>query len=208
VVADLPALVAACFLVALSPGPGTALVLRQAVRGGRRAALATVAGMELGVLCWAVAAALGLSVLVTASEVAYHALRVAGAVVLLWLGAKTLFGRGGDAPGETAAPAREFRAGLLVNVANPKLGVFAVSFLPQFVPAGGAGESLLLLVAVIWVAVIWVAVDTLWYLILVGLLHSVSGLLGGPRVRTGLEKLSGGVLLALGVRLVLDADRS
>src|SRR4051812_32609770 len=102
---NLAALVAASFLIALSPGPGTALVLRQSVRG-RRSALATVAGMEVAVACWAVAAALGLSVLLTASEVAFHVLRVTGALFLVYLGVKTLLSarRGAVA---TAGPVEE-----------------------------------------------------------------------------------------------------
>lgn len=191
------AFVAASFLIALSPGPGTAVVLRQSVHG-RRAALATVFGMEVGVACWAVAAALGVSVLLTASEIAYHALRIGGAVFLIYLGVKALISR--TLTAEEPPPASHaFRSGLVVNLANPKLGVFAISFLPQFVPAGEAGQGVLLVLAVAWVLV-----DTGYYLVVVTVLHTVRGWLGRPRVRTALEKLSGGVLLALGVRLVLD----
>ncbi|MCG8924325.1 LysE family translocator [Lentzea sp. CC55] len=194
---DIVAFVAASFLIALSPGPGTAVVLRQSVHG-RKAALATVFGMEVGVACWAVAAALGMSVLLTASEIAYHGLRIAGAVFLVHLGVKALISR--SLPGAAPPPAsRAFRSGLVVNLANPKLGVFAISFLPQFVPAGEAGQGVLLPLAVGWVLI-----DTVWYLVIVAVLHTVRGWLGRPRVRPALEKLSGCVLLALGVRLVLD----
>ncbi|ANZ36670.1 hypothetical protein BBK82_11930 [Lentzea guizhouensis] len=193
---NIVAFVTASFLIALSPGPGTAMVLRQSVHG-RRAALATVFGMEVGVACWAVAAALGLSVLLTASEIAYHALRIGGAVFLVYLGIKALISK--SLPGEAPPPSRAFRSGLVVNLANPKLGVFAISFLPQFVPAGEAGQGVLL-----FLAAFWVVIDTVWYLVIVTVLHTIRGWLGRPRVRTALEKLSGGVLLALGVRLVLD----
>ncbi|GLZ32794.1 threonine transporter RhtB [Lentzea sp. NBRC 105346] len=191
---NLAALIAASFLIALSPGPGTALVLRQSVHG-RRAALATVIGMEAGVACWAIAAALGLSVLLTASEVAYHALRIGGALFLVYLGVKALLSK----PHELTAPpaSSAFRSGLIVNLANPKLGVFAISFLPQFVPSDNT--SLLLLFAMVWVLV-----DTAWYLVVVGILHRIRAWLSRSRVRLALEKISGGVLLALGVRLVLD----
>ncbi len=195
---NLAALVVASFLIALSPGPGTALVLRQSVRG-RRSALATVAGMEVAVACWAVAAALGLSALLTASEVAFHTLRITGALFLVYLGVKALL----SARRDTAAPldepqAKAFRAGLVVNLANPKLGVFALSFLPQFVPADEAGKGLLLLFALVWVVI-----DTLWYLVVVSVLHRVRGWLARSKVRRALEAVSGGVLVALGVRLVL-----
>lgn len=195
-VENIVAFVAASFLIALSPGPGTAMVLRQSVHG-RKAALATVFGMEVAVACWAVAAALGLSVLLTASEIAFHTLRIAGAVFLIYLGVKALVSR--SLPGEAPPPGHAFRSGLIVNLANPKLGVFAISFLPQFVPAGEAGQGVLL-----FLAIGWVLIDTVWYLIIVTILHTIRGWLSRPRVRTVLEKLSGGVLLALGVRLVLD----
>lgn len=193
---NLAALIAASFLIALSPGPGTALVLRQSVHG-RRSALATVIGMEVGVACWAAAAALGLSVLLTASEVAYHALRIGGALFLIYLGVKALLSK--DHGLEAAPTNKAFRSGLIVNLANPKLGVFAISFLPQFVPAGSTGKGVLLLFAAVWVLV-----DTAWYLVVVGVLHRIRALLSRSRVRLALEKISGGVLLALGVRLVLD----
>lgn len=193
---NIVAFVAASFLIALSPGPGTAMVLRQSVHG-RKAALATVFGMEVAVACWAVAAALGLSVLLTASEIAFHTLRIAGAVFLIYLGVKALVSK--SLPGEAPPPGHAFRSGLIVNLANPKLGVFAISFLPQFVPAGEAGQGVLL-----FLAIGWVLIDTVWYLIIVTILHTIRGWLARPRIRTVLEKLSGGVLLALGVRLVLD----
>ncbi|MEV0680906.1 LysE family translocator [Actinosynnema sp. NPDC050436] len=193
---NLAAFVAASFLIALSPGPGTALVLRQSVRG-RAHALATVFGMELAVAVWAVAAALGLSVLLTASEVAYHALRITGAVFLVYLGVKAIRSAGRPLP-EAPPAGHAFRAGLVVNLANPKLGVFAISFLPQFLPADAGRGALLLF------ALVWVAVDTAWYLVVVGVLDRVRGWLVRARVRRVLERVSGGVLVALGLRLVLD----
>jgi threonine/homoserine/homoserine lactone efflux protein len=194
---NLAALVAAAFLIALSPGPGTALVLRQSVRG-RAAALATVVGMEVGVACWAVAAALGLSVLLTASEIAYHVLRITGAAFLVYLGVKAFLAA--NKPVEAPPPtSHAFRAGLVVNLANPKLGVFAISFLPQFLPPDSGGTGLLLLFALVWVLV-----DTAWYLVVVAVLDRVRRWLSRSRVRRTLERLSGGVLVALGLRLVFD----
>jgi threonine/homoserine/homoserine lactone efflux protein len=196
---DLAAFLFASFLLAIVPGQGTAVLLRQSIRGGRRGALATVAGLELGVLAWAIAAALGLSVLLLASEVAYQGLRVVGVVVLLWLGYKAL--RGGD-PAEVILEARpassSFRSGLLVNLANPKLAVFAISFLPQFVPASAGRHTLLLL------ALLWVIVDTVWYLLIVVVLGRIIEWLRRAEVRRRLERLSGVVLIGLGIRLALQ----
>lgn len=188
----------ASFTLAMVPGVGTAMLLRQSARGGRRAAVATVAGMEVGVAVWAVAAALGLSVLLVASEVAYQVMRVAGVVVLVGFGVKALLARGERE--DTVAPTSGsgFRAGLLVNLANPKLAVFAVSFLPQFV-APGAGRWVL-----VALAAAWVLVDTAWYLLILALLTRLTALLSRPRVRTALERVSGVALVGLGVKLAVD----
>jgi threonine/homoserine/homoserine lactone efflux protein len=192
--AGLAAFLLASFLLAIVPGVGTAMLVKQSLRGGRRAAFATVAGLQLGVAFWAVAAGLGLSVLLVASEVAYHALRVVGVGVLLWFGVRALFGK---RSGDDAAPSGGgFRAGLLVNLANPKLAVFAVSFLPQFV-SPGAGKHVLLALAALWVLV-----DTVWYLIIATLLTKVIGWL--KRHQHKLERLTGAVLIGLGIKLALD----
>ena len=192
-VAGLLAFLLASFLLAIVPGVGTAMLVKQSVRGGRRAAYVTVAGLEAGVAFWALAAGLGLSVLLVASEVAYQVLRITGVVVLLWFGMRALLGRHRD----TATPeGGGFRAGLLVNLANPKLAVFAISFLPQFVSPGARRWALVVL------AVVWVVVDTLWYLIIAGVITTVVGTL--RRHQRRLERISGAVLVGLGIKLALD----
>lgn len=193
---DLAAFLLASFLLAMVPGVGTAMLVRQSVRGGRRAALATVAGLEAGVAVWAAAAGLGLSVLLVASEVAYQVLRIAGVGVLLWFGVRALFGRHRE-PGEQGG--HGFRAGLLVNLANPKLAVFAISFLPQFVPPGAGHTALLALAA------LWVVIDTVWYLLIATLLARIAGLL---RRSSLVERLSGVALIGLGVRLAVESQGS
>lgn len=192
--AGLAAFLLASFLLAIVPGVGTAMLVKQSLRGGRRAAFATVAGLQLGVAFWAVAAGLGLSVLLVASEVAYHGLRIVGVAVLFWFGARALFSK----PTERAeaTPGGGFRSGLLVNLANPKLAVFAVSFLPQFV-APEAGQHVLLTLAALWVVV-----DTVWYLIIATLLTKIIGWL--RRHQHKLERLTGAVLIGLGIKLALD----
>lgn len=193
-VAAFAAFLLASVLLALVPGVGTAMLVKQSVRGGRRAALATVAGLQTGVAFWAAAAGLGLSVLLVASEVAYLVLRVVGVVVLLWFGVRALLSKPARHP--DATPGGGFRAGLLVNLANPKLAVFAVSFLPQFVAPDAGRWALLALAAV------WVLVDTVWYLIIAALLTRVIGWL--RRHQTSIERLSGAVFIGLGIRLALD----
>lgn len=195
------ALLLASLLLAMVPGVGTAMLLRQSVRGGRRGALATVAGMELGVAFWAAAAVLGLSVLLFASNLAYQGLRIAGVCVLLWFGVRALFGRHRT---ETELPeptiGSGFRAGFVTNLANPKLGVFAISFLPQFAAPGSPRWTLLVLAA------LWVAVDTVWYLGVVVALSRILRWLKRSEIRRRLERLSGAVLIALGIRLAVESS--
>lgn len=198
----------ACAVIAISPGPATALLVRQSVRGQRRTALATVLGIEAGVLFWAIAAAFGLSALLVASEVAYTALKVIGVCVLLWIGGQTLWSARKDRgnghresagprqlPLSPVRPAAGFRAGLMTNLANPKAAVFAISFLPQFVAPGAPVRSTLLLFAVVWVAV-----DLSWYLTFAMLLTRLSRWLVRPPVRRRLEQVSGTVLIGLGIK--------
>ncbi|GLZ41548.1 LysE family translocator [Actinokineospora sp. NBRC 105648] len=189
----------ASLVLAMVPGVGTAMLVRQSIRGGRRGALVTVAGMETGVAVWAVAAALGLSVLLVASAVAYQGLKIAGVAVLVWFGVKALFGKHDFT--EVAAPTAGsgYRAGLVVNLANPKLAVFAISFLPQFVEPGAPRWVLVAL------AGMWVLVDTLWYLVVIALLGRILGWLRKTTVRARLERVSGIVLIGLGIRLAVQA---
>lgn len=159
-----------------------------------------------------VAAALGLSALLVASRVAYEAVRLVGAGVLLWMGVQALWGarRGREEGGEgTDRPAagpvkagglrRSFRTGVVTAAANPKAGVFAVSFLPQFVPEGAPVPWALLVLAVLWVLI-----DLTWYLAVVFAVGAVRGLLRRGGVRRAVERVSGAVLIGLGVRLAFD----
>lgn len=133
-------------LVTITPGLDTTLVLRSALTRGRRDAAMTAVGINVGVLVWAVAAATGLSALLTASEVAYDALRLAGAAYMVLLGLRLLRDAlsGPGASVDTPSPGREptlwaaFRTGLLTNLLNPKVGAFYVALLPQFLPGHGS----------------------------------------------------------------------
>lgn len=213
---SLVAFAGAAVLVAMAPGPSTVVIMRQSMRSGRRGGLATVLGNETGVLVWGVAAAVGLSALLAASRLAYDGLRVAGAVVLVWFGVRALWHarRGGPAEAAEAAEAdgrgaagggglswwRCFRLGLVTNFANPKAGVFAVSFLPQFVPAGWPVP-----VALVVLAVLWALIDLGWYAVVVWMVGAARRLLGRAGVRRRLEQVSGVVLVALGVRLAASS---
>lgn len=205
---SLIAFTGAAVLIAMAPGPSTVVIMRQSMRSGRRAGMATVLGNEAGVLLWGVAAALGLSALLAASQLAYDVLRVAGAGVLIFFGVRALWQarRGAAGPVEDAEVAgpvslwRNFRLGVLTNFANPKAGVFAVSFLPQFVPDGAPVFAMLVLFSVMWALV-----DLVWYLGIVWLVGAAKRFFERPRVRRRLEQVSGLVLVGLGVRLAAES---
>ncbi|GAA4339540.1 LysE family translocator [Actinomadura luteofluorescens] len=211
---SLLAFAGAAVLIAMAPGPSTVVIMRQSLRSGRRAGLATVLGNETGVLLWGMAAAVGLSALLAASRLAFEGLRVAGAVVLVWFGVRALWHArrvraaeagadvdlGGERDGAGGSGWRCYRLGLVTNFANPKAGVFAVSFLPQFVPQGWP-----VAVVLVGFSVLWALIDLVWYAAVVWLVGSARRVLGRPGVRRRLDQVSGVVLVGLGVRLAAEA---
>ena len=204
---SLLAFVVAAGVLTVTPGLDTAMVLRFATVGGpRRAALAGV-GISLGCLVWGAGVALGLGALLAASELAFSVLKVAGAAYLLWLGVGLLWKprrafvaeadpseRRGDRVGLDA-----LRRGFLTNMLNPKVGVFYVTFLPQFVPAGVnlAGYTFLL-------ACIHVLLGGLWFTALITATLPLRRLLARPPVVQAMDRLTGCVFVAFGVKLALS----
>ncbi|AWK86731.1 LysE family translocator [Azospirillum thermophilum] len=197
-------------LVTLTPGLDTALVLRTAaVEGARRAALAG-AGICAGCLAWGIVTALGLGALLAASELAYTVLRWAGAAYLIHLGTRMILNaRSGF--GEAAADAHSrfgtspggwFVRGFVTNILNPKVGVFYVTFLPQFLPPGVEAVSFNALLASIH------AVEgMLWFAALIWATRPLSALLRRPAVVAGLDRLTGAVLIGFGLKLIADQQR-
>ncbi len=205
---DLPLLFAflgAAALLTVTPGVDTAMVLRAAALDGRRAALMAAAGIALGCLGWGAAVSLGLGALLQASELAYTLVRLAGAGYLIWLGGRMLLRPRADfaaTAGEGVAlqAGEAFRRGLLTNLLNPKVGVFYVTFLPQFVPAGAsvAGYSFVL-------ACLHVLLTLAWFGVLIAATLPLGRLLRRPALIRALDRLTGGVLLAFGGKLAASA---
>jgi threonine/homoserine/homoserine lactone efflux protein len=135
---QLLAFVPVAIVLSVSPGPDMALVLRNTVRGGRRAGHRTVGGIAVGLVVWATASALGVAAVLSASATVFTALKLAGAVYLVYLGVQSLRSlRRGDAPAVAAKPSGSpFRQGLVTNLLNPKLAVLFTTLLPQFVSHG------------------------------------------------------------------------
>jgi threonine/homoserine/homoserine lactone efflux protein len=194
---SIPEFLLIALLVTLTPGPATATILRVAVRDGRRGALGTVLGNSVGVLMWAALSAIGVSSLVLASEVAYTALKICGAIALVLLGLRSLLHR---TPTPETRPARGgWRTGLVTSVANPKLAVFFVALFPQFLSPGEA-----VLPAALAMGAVIVAVDVVWFSILIYAVDRARTVLR-PRVQSIMQRITGGVMVALGLRLAIDS---
>jgi RhtB (resistance to homoserine/threonine) family protein len=191
-------------LLIVMPGPDTALVTRNALWGGRRAALASSLGITLGLAVWTLAAALGVASLLRASSIAFDALRYAGAVYLVMLGVQTLWrSRGTESAdvqaGRGARGRAAFRQGLLSDLSNPKIAVFFTSFLPQFVSRDHA-----LLPQTLLLGAIFVGIGGVWLVVFSWLVARVGDVLRRPRVRRGLERFTGAVFVAFGLRLAVE----
>jgi threonine/homoserine/homoserine lactone efflux protein len=206
-----PSFVLIAVVVSLTPGPATATVIRMSARSGRRTALAAIAGNSLGVLLWATLSAVGVSSLILASRIAYDVLKFGGALVLLTLGVRSLLHsrrRGVEVVAEAAevSPLRGrglaagWRAGVLTGVANPKLAVFFVALFPQFLDP----EAPVLPYALA-MALVVVAVDVVWFSTLAIAVDRAGAVLR-PRVNAWLERVAGGVMVALGTRLAMESS--
>ena len=197
------AFTAAAVLIVLLPGPDTLVVVRSLLRGGRRTGIAAAIGNLCGLIVWVGAAALGLAALLRASELGYTVLRIAGAGYLAYLGVQAWRSRGRveqAGTGRAGLLGTGFRAGLLTNLLNPKVGVFFVTFLPGFVPHGApvALTSLLF-------GGIFLGLTALYWVLLLGLATRVTRWLNAPRVRRRLDVLTAGILVAFGVRLATES---
>jgi len=201
----------ACTAIAAVPGQSTALIIRQSIRGGKRAGVATVLGNESGVFLWGCAAAFGFTALLAASQIAYDGMRIVGACVLVWFGVQSLrsarrMKRDEDAQeaddlgdARTHGALWSYRAGLLTNLANPKAAVFAMSFLPQFVPAHAPKLATMVLLAAIWAVY-----EVFYYSLYVWFVQRMRGFFTRRKVRRRMEQISGTVMLGLAARMVVE----
>lgn len=193
--AELLAFLGVAALVIVTPGPDTALTVRNTLFGGRRAGIRTALGVASGQTVWALFTAAGVAALLVASEPAFLVVRYAGAAYLVWLGLHALAAARRSAPAPEAAraerPPPAFRQGLVSNLSNPKMAAFFPSLLPQFATEFAALLALGLLFAAMTFA--WLS-----------LYAAALGLLRRPRLRRAIDAFSGAVLVALGARLAAE----
>lgn len=199
---NLIAFTLAATLLTVTPGLDTALILRTATVEGLRQGFRAALGINAGCLLWGAAVAFGLGALLAVSELAYSILKYCGAAYLAWLGVNMLVrprqSLAPDAPqGRTAA--NGFLKGMMGNLLNPKVGIFYVSFLPQFIPQGQP------LVAWTFALVgIHVALGLLWAVALIGATQSLARVLRREKVIGWLDRATGLVFVLFAVRLALS----
>ncbi|GAB4587336.1 LysE family translocator [Nocardia sp. IFM 10818] len=195
-------------LLTIVPGLDTALVLRAAVSRGRGYAFATATGIGCGTLVWGVAAAAGVSALLTTSQAAYTALRIAGAIYLVWMGIGMVREalRRTDAAVVSAEEAEHrllgaWARGVGTNLLNPKVGVFYMAMLPQFLPA--EGNHVLMGIAM---ALVHNIEGMLWFTVIICAAGWARTWLSRDGVRRALDSLTGTVLVGFGLKLAAASN--
>ena len=191
----------AAALLTLTPGLDTALILRTATVEGTRKAIQAQLGINAGCLAWAAAVAFGLGALIAVSELAYNLLKWCGAGYLAWLGVQMLLKPRQQMGDVTLSSGSQnaFLRGFFGNLLNPKVGIFYVSFLPQFIPTGHS--------PVLWtfgLVLIHVVLGTLWSALLIGSTRKLSGILKQDGVVKWLDRTTGAVFLLFAAKLALS----
>jgi threonine/homoserine/homoserine lactone efflux protein len=204
------AFIGVSIVVITTPGPDTAITIRNTLFGGRSGGIFTALGVSCGLTVWAFATSAGIVALLAASEPLFLALKYAGAAYLVFLGIHALReaiwpsshmdgARPPDQPMRRLTAPAAFRQGLISDLGNPKIAVFFASLLPQFVPAGAATFSALLLLGVTF------AVMTLiWLAFYAAVIAKAGDFLRRPAIRRTIEGVTGSVLIALGIRLASE----
>ena len=196
-------------LVLITPGPDTAMTIRNTLLGGRRAGVATALGVAAGQVIWVLATSAGIVALLVASEPLFLALKYAGAAYLVWLGLQSLraafrpaaVDAVASAPprGRSLAPRTAFGQGMLSDLSNPKMAAFFTSLLPQFTPAGEPSFAALAALGLLFCAM------TLAWLAGYALVIARAGdVLRRPAIRRALEGIAGAALIGLGLRLAAE----
>jgi RhtB (resistance to homoserine/threonine) family protein len=191
-------------LLTITPGADTALVTKNAITRGRRGAFFTTLGICVGCLIHATASSLGLSAILASSAAAFEVVKWMGAGYLIYIGIQGLRGNKAAEAGPAVLAAVEphsqsFSEGLLTNLLNPKVALFYLTFLPQFISPGQP-----VLRTSLFLASIHVAMGLVWLTVYAAFLDRLGATLLRPRVKRWIEGVTGGLLAGLGVRLALE----
>lgn len=197
--------VLSCGLLNIAPGQDTLYILGRSIGQGRRIGVASALGVSAGTVVHTLAAALGLSALIATSATAFVVIKLAGAAYLVYLGMRALFGRTAALHPLTAAGGAgtitAFRQGLLTNVLNPKVALFFLALLPQFIAADSDAK----VAAFLLLGLTFVTTGTLWVLVLAfGAAHVRGFFVSHPDAQAWLNRVTGGLFVALGARLALS----
>jgi threonine/homoserine/homoserine lactone efflux protein len=200
---------ATAFLLAMVPGQGVAMILRQSILGGTRAAVFSVIGNSSGLVIWGTLSSLGLSAIFAASSTAYNILKWSGVTFLAFLSLQTLAqlknqsGRFETTGDVRASAGSAYRLGLVTNLTNVKAAVFAVAFVPAFVPrVFNLGLGIFIL------GFVWALTSMSWYLILIAMVDRSSSFLSKPKVRRALTAISALGILFLAIGLAFSKQHS
>ncbi len=195
--------IATAVVLILTPGQDTFFILGRSLASGRTAGIAAALGITAGSIIHTFAAALGLSALLATSQYAFMAVKYAGAAYLLYIGVRALLSRASGLPGADTAGAGDgrwsaFRQGILSNLLNPKVALFFLALMPQFISAGSTNKVGAFLV----LGLSFVALGVAWCLVLaIGAAHLRGAFLRRPSMASILNKVAGVMFIALGLRL-------
>jgi threonine/homoserine/homoserine lactone efflux protein len=195
--------IATAIVLVITPGQDTFFILGRSLSGGRAAGIAAALGISAGSVIHTFAAALGLSALLATSPYAFMAVKFAGAAYLIYIGVRALMSRARGLPGEQGAAGRDgrwaaFRQGVLSNLLNPKVALFFLALMPQFITAGSANK----VAAFLALGLTFVALGVLWCVVLaIGAARLRGAFLRRPSMANVLNKVAGVMFIALGLRL-------
>jgi threonine/homoserine/homoserine lactone efflux protein len=204
------AFLAVSLVVIVTPGPDTALTIRNSLFGGRSGGVFTAFGVSVGQAIWALATSLGIVALLVASEPLFMAVKYAGAAYLIYLGARSLHaalrprGRAhSSSAGRVGVPGLRpmvaLRQGAVSNLGNPKMAIFFASLLPQFAPAGAATFTALMALGLVFCAMTF-----LWLAAYAVIVAKAGDVLRRPGIQRAIEGVTGAILIALGVRIAAE----
>jgi threonine/homoserine/homoserine lactone efflux protein len=194
-------------LLNLTPGQDTMFILGRSLTGGLRAGIASALGIGVGSIFHTLAAAAGLSAILAASPAAFFVVRIAGALYLVYLGAKLLLTKAPQDPDLRATVAAQgtarsaFRQGILTNILNPKVALFFLALLPLFIEPASTSKALAFAI----LGITFVTTGAIWCLVLaVAAARLRQFFRDNPRMRTAIDRVTGGLFIALGLRLAAD----